>query len=478
MDATAKGIWLLPTHGRASTNLPRFLKAAIETGVSTPGAILVSHADYKEHKAAYEALTLPKGWMVQIVAGETCAGKVATWRYCLAGEMAVHAELEWVGWLADDLVPETTGWDVRLIAQLNGMNVVTSNDGFNAPKRANGAMVYSGDVVRAIGGLYPSGCDHYFLDDLIESLGKEIPGFWTCDMDVMVRHRHHSKTGERDATTSKAEALFDADERAWRIWEHTQRVPTIERILALMESRGVKMIRPDLKGIRLLIATPCGSGKYDSGFRRSLDDTIRALVQFGASVHFVEMVGCSDLVIARNRLFSTFLRGDHTHLFLVDDDMVWRPEAVWQLILAKKDFVAVAGPRKVFPPSFAVNCSDENNQPIPLRIDPLTGFFEVTAVGLAFVVLTRECVVRMSQHYADLTYVDADGREEVGFCLPIITNRRYHGEDFAYCYRWRAMGGRIFVASEIALGHVGQYVWEGAWGVQLRAKMAEEALVA
>lgn len=143
--------------------------------------------------------------------------------------------------------------------------------------------------------------------------------------------------------------------------------------------------------------------------------------------------------------------------------MGWRPEDVLRLMGYKLDFVAVAGPRKVHPPSFAVTSQDDLGNPLPIRVDATTGLLEVTGVGMAFVLISKHCAERMCQHYADLTYVTADGREVVGVFMPAIINRRRRSEDFMFCQRLRAIGVRIMVDADISLQHYGSYVWEGAW---------------
>ena len=56
---TAKGLWILPTMGRASTLLPRFLAACRKTGVSTPGVLVVDEEDYTKNHTDYMKLDLP-----------------------------------------------------------------------------------------------------------------------------------------------------------------------------------------------------------------------------------------------------------------------------------------------------------------------------------------------------------------------------------------------------------------------------------
>jgi hypothetical protein len=84
--------------------------------------------------------------------------------------------------------------------------------------------------------------------------------------------------------------------------------------------------------------------------------------------------------------------------------------------------------------------------------------------GAGFVLLSRSCVERMLEAYrAEETY-DFLGESFVGLWQ---TNGRSEldgkvvaeGEDFAFCRRWRALGGEILTRRDVSLGHVGSHVY-------------------
>ncbi len=469
MDPRSPGLWLLPTFNRPTTNLPKFFAAAVAAGMTTPGIVIVDRADYDTNKQAYDALDLPTNWQLSLVQGGSLAAATEE-AYAAIGD-----DLSWYGWLADDLRPVTPGWDVKCIEALTPYGFISTDDDFMASTgKANGATLWSGELLKAVGYFFCPGLYHFFLDDIWEEIGR-MTGCWTVLNDVLVRHVHAAKSGNVDSTVAHTMKRFSEDTKAFEDWRQNDLVPAAERVLALMERHGVKMVRPDLTGVSVMIATPCGSGKYDRGYVNSLMATEKLLAQFGAKVRWAELPHCSDVALARNKLFGNFLRTSDTHLFMIDDDMTFRPIDVATLLLAKRDFVAVAGVRKVYPPSFAVNVSDDFGRPIPIKVDPETGFLSASGIGMAFTCLSRAGCERMAQVYADLGFDGADGRAEFGVFNPMIVNRRYLSEDFAYAHRWRQLGGEIWVAGEISLGHTGSFTWDGAWGDQLRAKMAEEA---
>lgn len=456
--AFARGFAIVPSHGRAHTKLPRFLEALRRTNTTMPGYIVVDEDDYAANNEAYDTLDLLPNWTVLPVRGGSCGA---------ATEEALHALLEddtdYVAWLSDDLVPETPDWDKRVIEALTGWNVVHTNDGHDEDRSFNGATAYSADVVRAAGGLYPVGCKHFFTDTMWMELGKMLNNI-TYLPEVMVRHLNPAYVaGEDDATTARIYGAWNTDEAAFLKWKNTERIAMANRIGQVLVDHGVSKALPDLSHIHVMIATPCGSGKYERLFVNSLWSTIDALRQCGATVNFAEAPYISDIALARMKLFGQFIRTDATHMLWIDDDMQWRASDVVRLFTYNRDFVAVAGPRKVMPPSFAVRVVNEAGQPVLLKQEAETGLFEVSHVGMAFTLITKSCAERVARAYPELECSGDDGRVEFAIFNSMVVRRRYMSEDFAFCERWRQVGGKVYVDPNISLGHVGAFVWEGSW---------------
>jgi hypothetical protein len=468
MDSSAAGLWLLPSYDRPTTNLARFFRVAKATGMTTPGAVLVDESDYAAQPDLYDAVEMPENWTIHLVKGGDCANST---RQGLA-ELFTD-DMQWIGWLADDLVPETEGWDTKCIAALTGWNCVSTDDGRFAPQKMNGATVWSGDLVRAVGYLYPPDMKHYYIDDCWEELGRMM-NCWVCLMDVLVRHAHADWSPDgKDQTATRSKKFWANDEPAFTHWKNTERLPAANRIGQLLIDYKVSEALPDLSHVRVLIATPSGSGKYERLFVSALFGTIETLRQCKATVNFVEIPYCSDIALARNKIFGMFMRSDATHLMSIDDDMGWQPQDVVRLFSHKRDYVSVAGPRKVFPQTFAVQNADAQGRAMPLRQES-TGLFEVSHVGMAFTLVTKNWAERMAAAHPELEFSGDDGRVEYGIFNPMIANRRYMSEDYAACERWRALGGKLYVDPSISLKHVGAFVWEGDWLSHLVSMMNEQ----
>ena len=46
---------------------------------------------------------------------------------------------------------------------------------------------------------------------------------------------------------------------------------------------------------------------------------------------------------------------------------------------------------------------------------------------------------------------------------------RYLSEDYAFCRRWRDIGGKVFIDINSKLDHQGQHVWRGNFRAHLDA---------
>jgi hypothetical protein len=458
MDPSTPGLWLLSTRGRVKTSLPKTLESLIEMGIATPGVVLVNDRDYAENVEVYDALTLPERWTLEVVGGDTFPEKNA---WALA-ELTTP-DMQWYGWLSDDVVAETPNFDAKMLAHLNGYNFITVNDRLHAPQKMGACVIFSADLIRAVGYMDPSGFRHFFVDDIWETIGRDL-GVWACDMTITVRHEHSSRTGRKDSTTLKVNDFFDDDHAAFQAWMKDERHPVTERVLAMMEERGVQMIRPDFTGMKIMLAAPCGDGRFDRVFMRSYVETRDAVKHYGGELILAELPFQSAVDVARNTLFSNFLRSDCTHCFWIDSDQGWKVRDFVRLLVVKKDFVAAAGVKKTSPPSFAVSVSDEHGNAVGINYGTMDlGLIEVTHVGFAFACVTREWATRMSQHYADLAYENLTRTTDYGVFMPMVWNKRYFAEDFAACQRWLNIGGKIHVAPEISLEHVGTRVFTGSW---------------
>lgn len=444
--------WLLPTKGRPE-NLKRFMRAAREMGTSTPGIVLVNADDKTDYR---EAMALaPDGWLLYVVPAAKTYGDALRWVWDAV------KDLPWVGLVSDDLVPCTPNWDKHLLQSLTGWNFVSSNDGWQAPRRMHGAVAWSGELLRAVGWLFPEGLTHVFHDDMWETIGRET-GCWQVRMEVMVKHLHESLGGTIGPTMDTQSVLWLGDAARYETWTlGGEKDVAIAAVKALMAEKQVIAMKPDFAGVSLMIGVPAIDGKYESAFVAGVFQTFEAMKQQGVVCHLAEEKYTADISLGRAKIFAAFLRSGASHLLMIDADMGWEVEAVFRLFCAKKDFVAIAGPKKRYPLQFAANHTDAAGNPINLVYDTASGTMEVSEVGSAFALITRAMAEKLVRCYPELEYVGISGESEWAVFNPMVQARRYYSEDFAFCRRWRDIGGAVHIVPDVNLTHTGAHQFKG-----------------
>jgi hypothetical protein len=461
--------------------------------------VLVDMADYSDNCAAYDALELPPGWFIHFTHGETQGEKIAEiWDQVV--------DCAWLGLIGDDCVPETEGWDKRLVDRLDGSNFVSCNDGWQAPERAANCWVISGPLVRAVGYIFPPGLHHLYVDDVWETIGREA-GCWTLAMDVMVRHRHvlkgdapvdetHEKVyGEGYPHNHTAGGWWASDGAAFKEWLEDERHIAVDAARklrpaelpapAVAKPNQVELDRLDyLKTCKVMILTPHGR-RPAWQYADSYGATIRDFERLGVEWDRRRVIGMSNIPKARNFLMAQFMAaktsdgGDFTHALLIDDDMRWDPRSAIRLLMAQHEVIAAIGRKKDKRPNSdpSVWCFYGPREalmagPANAMIWDAMGNFTTEGIkaGAAFMVIQRPVIEKMIAAHPEWKRPLPDGVD------PEITKYHYQlfrndpddlndgGEDFCFCERWNALGGRVWIDPSIELGHIGEADYSGMLG--------------
>lgn len=96
----------------------------------------------------------------------------------------------------------------------------------------------------------------------------------------------------------------------------------------------------------------------------------------------------------------------------------------------------------------------------------------------------RSAVEKMIAAYPELTYDGDDnmaGKNLYGLYIPYLKEfefqgkkiKKYLSEDWAFCDRWKAIGGKIYADTSIALKHIGKHPYT-MWNVEVVAKKQDE----
>lgn len=241
-----------------------------------------------------------------------------------------------------------------------------------------------------------------------------------------------------------------------------------------------------LREIRPFIATPSHSGLLTSSYTRSLLALSNAAWTHGFPMAARFLDGEALITRARNELVAEFMADTRcTHLFWIDDDIGFGVEAALRLLLAGKEVVAGACPKKTdgWPAGglaqalpagatqddFLARYATFNVVSLPQaqHVDA-DGFVRVQEVGCGFMAIARRVFEVMAEHYPQLRYVDISPGANPAWnryrFFDVGTDAdtgAYLSEDFAFCRRWRAIGGEVWVDTQSDLAHTGSKTYRG-----------------
>ena len=249
-----------------------------------------------------------------------------------------------------------------------------------------------------------------------------------------------------------------------------------------------------LQSMNVLWATPCYISAVSMNYVTSFFELTHESIRLGLN-STIHMRSESLITRGRNEIVKYFLMNEqYTHLFWIDSDISFQPQAAIRLLLSDYDVAAgiypikrmnwPAGglPQGTTREQFEIRYTDYPFNPIGFgaqRIaDYVTGdhFVEVAEAPTGFMCIKRQVFPRMMAAYPQLNYVP-DGppnNPEAPYywlffdCMVDPDTGRYLSEDYAFCRRWRDIGGKVYADLDSRLGHLGQHLYGGNLAESLR----------
>ena len=218
-----------------------------------------------------------------------------------------------------------------------------------------------------------------------------------------------------------------------------------------------------LQAARVHFCIPCYGGQINEGTFISMLKYMATAQRLGLNFTIDTMVNESLVCRARNSLVAKmlFFEPKSTHLMFVDADIGFEPEEIFKLIIADRDGVGGLYPKKALPSSYVGNkvpgAEKEGN------------LVEVANLGTGFMMIKRHVLEQMIAKHPELHYVDSIGLDpkydpfKYALFDTEIDNdsKEYLSEDYTFCKRWRAMGGKIWADLTITLNHIGYFTFRG-----------------
>lgn len=201
-------------------------------------------------------------------------------------------------------------------------------------------------------------------------------------------------------------------------------------------------------------AVPAYTGTIHCQTAQCLMDEYAEALKRGWQFNTVFHVGNSLITRARNSLAAHFLTTTATDLFFVDSDLAWERGALCRLAARNEPFVCGLYPKRTEPLEWPLLLREDKN----LTPDPATGLLEIAAAPGGFMRIKREALERLVAAHPQLEYDEPFAPNGVAHALFDFARqgRAYISEDYVFCSRYRALGGKIWADPSIAFEHIGQ----------------------
>jgi len=214
---------LVPSRGRPR-NIDRLRQAWADTGATADLVVLVDDDDPTRDE--YAALDLPA---LHIGPRQRIGPLLNDWAPRLARSYDV------VGFMGDDHVPRTQGWDALVLEASTLWTVVYGNDllqGENLPT----AVFQGAGIIRTLGQFCEPGALHLYLDNYWRTLGERL-GTLRYLPDVIIEHVHYiNGKAPEDALYAEVNApsMYEHDGAAWTAYASGAMGDDLDRVRAAM----------------------------------------------------------------------------------------------------------------------------------------------------------------------------------------------------------------------------------------------------
>lgn len=232
---------------------------------------------------------------------------------------------------------------------------------------------------------------------------------------------------------------------------------------------------------KVVIAMPTAHANVKMHAMQTVVDTSLALRTAGHDVE-LQALSCSELVWGRNYLASIALSRGASHLYFIDSDMYFPPEVSLKLLEADKDVIGAIYPRRQISIDKVVAAARSNPSMSPVHAmakamewvvkvkeGPLTfenGVARVVGLGMgATLIKTNVFQSMIDRGVVSVTAPRAGAAFPVYSFFELLKDEEGAelSEDFSFCARWIACGGKVFALNGPRVGHVGDFTYRGSF---------------
>lgn len=213
----------------------------------------------------------------------------------------------------------------------------------------------------------------------------------------------------------------------------------------------------------VFLATPSYDGKVSQAYTAALACSIVDLQKAGIGVTYCLMGNNCHVDDSRNGLVREFMLSSCTDLIFLDADIGWRPYDLVALAMHTAPVVGGVYPKK----------TDE--EAYPVYVEPNTalyanaeGLVEVHALPTGFLKINRIALEILHENQGQRKFA-GQGSKPGDMPYTILFERTYENGhrwsgDYAFCRKWAAEGGKLFVDPRFHFIHEGSKEWSGCLG--------------
>ena len=242
----------------------------------------------------------------------------------------------------------------------------------------------------------------------------------------------------------------------------------------------------------IFVATPVHSD-VSIHYTQSLLEFQRYCYEKKIGVTF-QLFKSSLVTQGRNLSVGAFMESKHTHLLFIDSDIDFEAKSIKAMVDKDKDVISVPYPMKTFnwDKMFANFKEGKVKNPIELAMNGNTypmrlpnednfnienGCIEVSHSPTGCMLIKRSVIEKMIEKYPEMrisqpTIINGKPVEK-----PFLYNffdtmfnpvdHTYMGEDFAFCKRWKDIGGKCHAIIDQLITHVGEHQYSGRFADEL-----------
>lgn len=250
-----------------------------------------------------------------------------------------------------------------------------------------------------------------------------------------------------------------------------------------------------LKQTHIHYCTPCYGGQVTEPFFRSWSKAHMTYTKY--QIPYSVTTSANESLISRARCHMVaymMANPKATHLMFIDADINFDCVDIMHMLQHDKDIIVGAYPKKDLDwatmedalndgplnpgelkeigSNYAMNMAWVDKEEGGRRLDVQNGLIKLKDAATGFMLIKREVIMKMIDAYPDL-YFNNDLNLDPEFakwtylffdCMHEKETKRYLSEDYAFCRRWQALGGEVWLDPLIKLDHVGHFTFEGNVG--------------